>query len=122
MIAAAKFKQEHVDGEILPVSVLELVDTNTDTDINITELLIGDGFAKTNVSDAMELEGYSSFSSGYSSLSGSSAPTPVPKRQHVEPVGKVSKMLSVLELQLMCFVYVLFLQNGLMFVKSTLSI
>ena len=103
VIAAAKFKQENVDGEILPVSVLELVDTNTDTDIDISELLIRNGYAKTNVSDAIELEYCSSSSSGYISLSGSSSPTPAPKQEHVEPVGKVSKLLSVLELQLICF-------------------
>ena len=94
VIAAARFKQENVDGEILPVSVLELVDTNTDTDVNISVFLICNGFAKTNVSDAIEFGDCSTSSSGYTSSSGT--PTPIPKHGHVEPVGKISKSLSVL--------------------------
>ena len=63
MIAAAQFKQENVDGEILPVSVLELIDTSTHTDIDISEFLIRNGLAKSNVSDTIELEDCSTSSS-----------------------------------------------------------
>ena len=80
-IAAAKFKQENVEGEILPVSVLELVDTNTDTDINISEFLIRNGFAKTNVSDAIELEDCST-----SSYCSPKPTTPFPSNPYFLPL------------------------------------
>ena len=97
VIAAAQFKQENVDGEILPVSVLELIDTNTDTDINISEFFIRNGFAKTNVSDAIELENWITSSPGSTKLT-TLVLTPVTKQGHVELVGKISKILSVLNL------------------------
>jgi len=60
VIAAAKMKQEYAESNFLPVFVLTLVDTNTETDIHISDCLVNKRLAIVDPSDAIEISDPSS--------------------------------------------------------------
>ena len=59
-IAAAKIKEEHTESDMLPVFVLTLVDTNSETDIHISDDLVDKRLAEVDPTDAVEISDPSS--------------------------------------------------------------